>query len=163
VDIWWFLMSDMIYQLVYISAANKEFSEDELQELLKKARVNNGNLNVSGMLLFHQGSFIQALEGPRSAVESLYEKISEDKRHTETRVLFRGELQERSFDSWSMGYYRSDQSDLENLQGFHKFMKSGFRQTGEANSTAARKALLQFRDGNWRQQVDIGGSSSRAA
>jgi hypothetical protein len=62
-----------------------------------------------------------------------------------------------------MGYYRSGQSESENLEGFHQFMKSGFRQTGEANSTAARKALLQFRDGNWRQQVDIGGSSSRAA
>jgi hypothetical protein len=155
-------MEDMvIYQLVYISAANKEFTEDELQNLLTKARINNGNLGVSGMLLFHQGSFIQALEGPRSAVDSLYDKISQDKRHTETRVLFRGELKERSFDSWSMGYYRSGQSESENLEGFHKFMKSGFRQTGEANSSAARKALLQFRDGNWRQQVDVGGSCSK--
>jgi transposase len=49
-------MEDMvIYQLVYISAANKEFTEDELQNLLTKARINNGNLGVSGMLLFHQG------------------------------------------------------------------------------------------------------------
>ncbi len=156
-------MTDMIFQLVYISAANKEFTEDELQELLEKARVNNQSLNVSGMLLFHQGSFIQALEGPQTAVESLYLKISEDKRHTETRVLFRGELEERSFDSWSMVFYRSTQSAKENLEGFHQFLKSGFRQTGEANSSAARKALLQFRDGNWRQQVDTGGANTKAA
>ena len=44
------------------------------------------------MLLFHQGLFIQALEGPKDVVESLYYKISEDKRQTETRGLFRGEL-----------------------------------------------------------------------
>ncbi|MFK7816430.1 MAG: BLUF domain-containing protein [Gammaproteobacteria bacterium] len=156
-------MTDNIFQLVYISAANKEFSEQELQELLEKARVNNESLNVSGMLLFHQGSFIQALEGPLSAVESLYNKISEDKRHTETRVLFRGELEERNFESWSMGFYRSSQSDSENIEGFHQFMKLGFRQTGDENSSAARKALLQFRDGNWRQQVDVGDDSSKAA
>lgn len=153
----------MIFQLVYVSAANKEFHEDELQELLDKARLNNESLGVSGMLLFHQGSFIQALEGPKYAVEDLYNKISEDTRHTETRVLFRGELEERNFESWSMGFYRSSQSDSENMEGFHQFMKLGFRQTGEANSSAARKALLQFRDGNWRQQVDIGDAGSKAA
>lgn len=156
-------MADKIFQLVYISAANKEFSEQELQELLEKARVNNESIGVSGMLLFHQGSFIQALEGPQSTVENLYNKIGEDKRHTETRVLFRGDLKERNFDSWSMGFYRSSQSSSENLEGFHQFLKSGFRNDSEGDSSAARKALLQFRDGNWRQQVDIGGSNSKAA
>ncbi len=156
-------MADKIFQLVYISAANKEFSEQELQELLDKARINNEKLGVSGMLLFHQGSFIQALEGPKSAVESLYNKIGEDKRHTETRVLFRADLEERNFDSWSMGFYRSSQSSSENLDGFHQFLKSGFRNDNEGSSSAARKALLQFRDGNWRQQVDIGSSNSKAA
>lgn len=156
-------MADKIFQLVYISAANKEFSEQELQELLEKARVNNESIGVSGMLLFHQGSFIQALEGPQSTVENLYNKIGEDKRHTETRVLFRGDLKERSFDSWSMGFYRSSQSSSENLEGFHQFLKSGFRNDNEGDSSAARKALLQFRDGNWRQQVDIGSANSKAA
>lgn len=74
-------MADMIFQLVYISAANKELPEEELQEILVKARINNESLDISGMLLFHQGSFIQALEGPQSAVESLYNKISEDTTH----------------------------------------------------------------------------------
>ena len=156
-------MSIDIFQLVYISAANQEFTEQELQALLEKARQNNEKQNVSGMLLYHQGSFIQALEGPKSAVENLYNKISEDKRHTETRVLFRGELKERDFDSWSMGFYRSGQTEKENLEGFHQFLKSGFKSTGVGDSSAARKALLQFRAGNWRQHVDTGGSNSKAA
>ena len=156
-------MIDMIFQLVYISAANKEFTEEELQELLGKARVNNESLDVSGMLLFHQGSFIQALEGPQNVVEDLYNKISEDTRHTETCVLFRGELEERNFDSWSMGFYRSNQTATENLEGFHQFLKSGFRRSDDEDPSAARKALLQFREGSWRQQVDIGDSSSKAA
>lgn len=144
----------MIHQLVYISAAEKEFSEQELQELLIKARKNNNSLNISGMLLFHKGSFIQALEGSKENVEQLYEKIAEDDRHTETRVLFRGEVPERAFDNWSMGFYRSNQSSQENLEGFHKFLKSGFRRKDNADESLARKALLQFREGSWRQSVE---------
>ena len=156
-------MNEKVFQLVYISAADKEFSEFELQELLEKARLNNQKLQISGMLLFHQGSFIQALEGPKQAAEDLYNKISEDKRHTETRVLFRGELEERDFDSWSMGYYRSNQTAKENLEGFHQFLKSGFRRKDDVDPSAARKALLQFREGNWRQQVDVGSEGPKAA
>ena len=147
-------MSDVIHQLVYISAAEHDFTEKELQELLTKARQNNQGLGITGMLLFHQGSFIQALEGEKETVEKLYEKIGRDTRHTETRVIFRGEREERDFDSWSMGFYRSNQSSAENLQGFHKFLKSGFRREARADESLARKALLQFRDGSWRQAVE---------
>lgn len=143
----------MLYQLVYISAAQKEFTEDELETLLATARKNNQQLDVTGMLLFHQGSFIQALEGPQDNVEMLYKKIGEDDRHSETRVLFRGEVAERAFDNWSMGFYRSRQSSSENLEGFHRFLKSGFRRDDNADQSLARKALLQFREGSWRQSV----------
>ena len=147
-------MGDNIHQLVYISAAEQEFSEKELQELLEKARINNESLDVTGMLLFHEGSFIQALEGDEDKVEDLYKKIGQDNRHSETRVLFRGEIEERDFDTWSMGFYRSHQTSNENLKGFHKFLKSGFRRKAKEDESLARKALLQFREGSWRQAVE---------
>lgn len=148
-------MDTPLHQLVYISAAEHDFTEKELQELLAKARENNAKLDISGMLLFHEGSFIQALEGEKSAVESLYNKIGQDDRHSETRVLFRGEVDERHFETWSMGFYRSNQSSSENLEGFHKFLKSGFKREAREDESLARKALLQFREGSWRQSVDV--------
>ncbi len=148
-------MDTPLHQLVYIGAAEQDFTEKELQELLAKARENNSKLDISGMLLFHEGSFIQALEGEKAAVESLYNKIGQDERHTETRVLFRGEVEERHFETWSMGFYRSNQSSSENLEGFHKFLKSGFKREAREDESLARKALLQFRDGSWRQSVDV--------
>ena len=147
-------MEDSVYQLVYISAAKQDFSESELEELLALARTNNKSLNVSGMLLFHEGSFIQALEGEKATVEKLYEKIGQDPRHIETRVLFRGELEQRDFEGWSMGFYRSAQSSSANLKGFHQFLKTGFRRRAEEDQSLARKALLKFREGGWRQSVD---------
>ena len=147
-------MGNKIHQLVYISAAEHAFTEPELEQLLEKARENNASLDISGMLLFHEGSFIQALEGNKVKVNELYNKIAKDDRHTETRVLYRGDQEERNFDSWSMGFYRSNQSSAENLEGFHGFLKSGFRNKQNIDESRARKALLQFREGSWHQSVD---------
>ena len=144
------------FQLLYISAATHEFTEEELQELLALARVKNEEQGVSGMLLFHEGSFIQALEGGKEQVEAIYNRIGKDPRHAETQILFRGEVDHRDFDGWSMGFYRSNQSSAKNLEGFHQFLKSGFRNKDEeVNSSLARKALQAFREGKWRQHVDI--------
>lgn len=148
-------MEKNIHQIVYISAAEHAFTDAELKELLFKARKNNDSLEISGMLLFHKGSFIQALEGDKDKVNSLYSKIANDKRHSETRVLYRGDKEERDFDTWSMGFYRSNQSSAENLEGFHRFMQSGFRNKSNNDNSRARRALLQFREGSWHQSVDI--------
>ena len=144
------------FQLLYISAANHEFTEQELSDLLSLARISNQEVGVSGMLLYHEGSFIQALEGEQHQVEQIYNKIAKDSRHTETRVLYRGAVENRDFDGWSMGLYRSNQSSHKYLEGFHKFLSHGFRNKDEeVNSSLARKALLAFREGKWHQHVEI--------
>ncbi|MFT5446810.1 MAG: hypothetical protein ACI9DC_001985 [Gammaproteobacteria bacterium] len=148
-------LQQTIYPLVYISAANKEFSELELALLLVKARANNDALDVIGMLLYHDGSFNQALEGPKAAVEQLDNVIGKDPRHVETRVLYRGELAQREFESWSMGFYRSTESEKENLEGFHRFLKAGFRRRVNDEAGSARKALLAFREGKWHQRDQV--------
>lgn len=135
------------YQLIYISAANQEFTEEELESLLRAARENNQAMDITGMLLFHEGSFIQALEGDQASVEKLYKKIGKDQRHVETKVLFRGMVSERDFKNWSMGFYRSNQSSAANLEGFHQFLTTGF--VSRKDDGRARKALLAFRDGKW--------------
>ena len=47
--------------LVYVSLANQEMSESHLEDLLKKARIKNETLNITGMLLYRDGFFMQAL------------------------------------------------------------------------------------------------------
>ncbi len=140
---------DPAYQLLYISAAKHEFSESELEQLLTAARTNNDALNVTGMLLYHEGSFIQALEGPQEQVEQLYKKIGTDSRHVETKVLYRGDVPDRNFKNWSMGFFRSSQSSAANLEGFHQFLRTGFRSGSKEDEGLARKALLAFREGKW--------------
>lgn len=58
-------------QLVYMSAALWRPTRSDLVTLLAKARQNNSQLGVTGMLLYHDGSFMQVLEGEEPAVIGL--------------------------------------------------------------------------------------------
>lgn len=139
----------MIFQIVYISRAAEKLGTDDLDEILSSARENNAKLDITGMLLFHDGSFIQVLEGEEAAVEKLYDHICKDPRHNDHNVVLRTEVNERAFEQWSMGYKRTD-SINDVPEGFHHFLQRGYRRKTEADSEAARKALLAFKDGRWR-------------
>ena len=139
----------MVYQLVYVSRASGELDEKSLDGILATARANNGEKNITGMLLHHDGAFIQVLEGDEREVEELFDLIDADPRHEDTNVVLRTEVEERAFEQWSMGYRRA-QSIEEVPEGFHHFLQRGYRRQTEADDLAARKALLAFRDGRWR-------------
>jgi hypothetical protein len=55
-------------EIIYASAQTQPFSSAQLTELLAKARRNNQALHVSGLLLYHRGSFLQVLEGDEAVV-----------------------------------------------------------------------------------------------
>ncbi len=89
---------------VYASVATREFSRDQLDDLLRQSRRNNGASDVTGMLLYRDGRFIQVLEGPEKTVRDLLAVIKADTRHEKVRVLLEEHLTERTFADWTMGY-----------------------------------------------------------
>ena len=50
-------------QLSYISSQSHPLTSDEVKKILEKSILNNSLKNVTGMLLFYNGSFLQVLEG----------------------------------------------------------------------------------------------------
>ncbi len=143
-----------IYQLIYSSAAAREMRSEELEGILAAARRNNSALGITGMLLYHEGSFLQVLEGKRELVEELFSRIEKDDRHTAAMVLLRSELPERAFEGWSMGFYRARSEDLRTLAGRSDFLRTGVvRTTDEEHGEKARRILLAFREGRWRRRV----------
>lgn len=141
-------------QLIYASAATVDFPDEELKELLKIARRNNEPLAVSGMLLYHEGSFLQILEGEESVVLALYDKIEADPRHDNVKMLLRSEIEERSFGDWKMGFYDASGSAQRSNAGFVDFFRNG-RVFDDSDGDRARTVLMQFRDGAWRQHVNV--------
>ena len=140
-------------QFIYASAATVEFTKDDLKKLLAKARSNNHSLEVSGMLVYHEGSFLQILEGEEDVVNALYSKIEKDSRHDNVRLLLRSEIEERSFGEWKMGFYDATASMLFN-KGFFDFFRKG-DVFDDASADRAHAVLMQFRDGAWRQHVEV--------
>lgn len=138
-----------LISLVYISFASKDMSEAELTEILQKARENNQKLDVTGMLLYRKGFFIQALEGEETTVMPLYDKIKQDKRHRSVLQILKSTVKNRNFEDWSMGFQYIENKDLASLEGFSNFLEKPF--TGnffKDNPSSAHTLLHSFKERN---------------
>lgn len=134
----------MIFTLVYISKATQEMSEEELVDLLNVSRRNNILKNVTGMLLFRNGEFMQALEGDKKSVEELFKTISKDDRHDAITVLSRKEIVERVFDNWSMGFENLSGNALADIDGYSDFIDVAFSDEPFKQHETAYNLLQKF-------------------
>lgn len=99
-------MNFELHSLVYFSRSTIQPSrvDAEIRSILDIARKENPKCDVTGALLFSGGFFAQVLEGPLGAVQSTFERIRSDARHTEVSVLSCKPITRRSFADWSMAY-----------------------------------------------------------
>jgi hypothetical protein len=135
-----------MFALTYVSTAVHPFSVDQLRDLLIKSRANNTKLGVTGMLLYKDGSFMQALEGEESVVNTLADKIHGDPRHKGMLTLYKGHSPERQFADWSMGFQNLNSPEVAHIPGYSSFLSVPL--TDEAfrsNPGRAMKLLLVFR------------------
>ncbi len=93
----------MLVRLMYASRAVPAIDHEELVTILRQSKAHNPSIGVTGVLCFSGGIFLQVLEGGRSAVNRLYNRIAADPRHTDVELLLYEEIGERRFASWSMG------------------------------------------------------------
>ena len=144
-----------IYSLTYASASVVPMKPAELTQLLLKARAKNGRLGLTGILVHQGGSFLQTLEGNREVVEALFALVSLDKRHGKIAVLSRGEVAERSFGEWTMGFVEGGAKELARVAGFNDFFRKGFELAHiNENPGRAKEIVLAFREGRFRQFVN---------
>lgn len=121
--------SEKLFALVYSSDAVGFVGDQQLTAILEQARTKNALLDITGILLYRRGRFIQYLEGPEDRVRKLYNEICADSRHEHLRLLFETPVDTRQFSDWTMGYeqlreaqdvtpagFRSTFDDLENTE-----------------------------------------------
>ncbi len=105
-------MQEDFIQLLYLSNAKPELKQVELDKILEVSRKNNPSRDITGLLVFANGVFIQVLEGPSTEVTNLFETICDDTRHQEVAMLGEYVGQERIFSKWSMGFLQSTFDEL---------------------------------------------------
>lgn len=99
-------------QIIYVSSSIGLPEPDELDRLLRVSRTRNGRDGISGLLLYHEGSFMQLIEGGEKAVGALFSRIMDDPSHHNIVRLHDGPVAGRLFPTWSMGFAPLDLSRL---------------------------------------------------
>lgn len=92
-----------VHAIAYVSRIAPGVDRSAIDRIVERAEVNNQHSGVTGVLLAGGGHFLQTIEGSELIVRSVFERIQEDDRHTDLRVLIRSDLPRRLFPNWSMG------------------------------------------------------------
>lgn len=89
--------------VLYCSQATDEMSSAQLHQIIKTSQRNNSRRNITGLLAYGGGMFVQWLEGPRYEVRKLMAALAADPRHeTIVRLQKLTSLKTRLYPSWSM-------------------------------------------------------------
>lgn len=115
-----------LIHLIYLSTAREAFESAELDRILDTAARRNAPENVTGMLLYAQGSFLQVLEGEALAVDETFARVQRDPRHSGVYVIERAPVAERSFPTWTMGFRRLGAEDAARHPAYAPFFEKGF-------------------------------------
>lgn len=108
----------VLERLTYTSSAIHTLGSLHLFNLLVEARSKNKRLGITGHLLYLDGRFTQCLEGPPSAVESVWNSILNDDRHGNILLASRHPVSERRFAEWSMAFSSYKTFERYNMPGF---------------------------------------------
>jgi hypothetical protein len=107
-------MTANLHRLIYVSRQIPEPGVDldqQVEAILHASIRNNREVGITGLLLVHQGWFIQALEGSAQAVTETYLHLFDDPRHENLQVLIRGSVEGREFGDWNMCARRLSAAD----------------------------------------------------
>ena len=96
--------SRTLHRLIYVSRITLPPIDlnEEVDSIIRASIRRNREIAISGLLLVHQGYFLQVLEGPAEAVLTTYGRICNDPRHADAKVLGAGPAEGRAFTDWNM-------------------------------------------------------------
>ncbi len=112
-----------IWSLVYASVASRKMTDTDLKQILQVSRRKNQDNLITGMLLYMDPFFIQALEGDISTLEHSFSIIKQDPRHEKISIIYKQPASERIFPEWSMGFNKFEQAHLGQIEGLSDFLQ----------------------------------------
>lgn len=104
-----------LHTIAYVSTATHLLSVAALDALLADARAFNLARGITGVLLYHEGNFMQCIEGPPEALREVYARICRSPQHKDIIELLNQSTLERSFSDWHMGLTHATASELLSL------------------------------------------------
>lgn len=109
----------MIRTIVYISNSVNLIEENTLNELFFQTMLNNTLNDITGVLIYKEGTFIQILEGNVPTLNNLFKKIETDVRHNNITKILDRMNGKRLFGKFHTALSsRSNARQLDNLETF---------------------------------------------
>lgn len=121
-----------MHLIVYISeyTGQKDDIESVLKDITTIAKIQNAELEITGVLFYQNGNFIQIIEGEEGNLRKLLDKIECDSRHRNMEYIIDEAVTARGFSDWNM-----DSFDLDDEKSINRGMLRGV-------SDAYRKNIL---------------------
>lgn len=98
-----------------------------LEDISRVSRIKNLEKDISGLLFYHNGRFLQIIEANKNVLEELMSTLSADERHRNILRLVDEPIRKKSFSSWNMDSFNLDdheQLDLAELKNITRVFKN---------------------------------------
>lgn len=133
-----------LLSIVYLSTSTDLFSTGQLSALVTSSRTNNLLTHLTGMLLYRDGRFLQALEGPEALVRGRMAVIAADRRHADVKILLEERIGQRRFPHWTMGYEPVLPTNSDEIPGFRKLFATSQHGEDREDTLPALRSLLSW-------------------
>ncbi|MFD2726853.1 BLUF domain-containing protein [Hyunsoonleella rubra] len=94
----------MLKTICYISDSYGSHSYEDLKMLYEKAKKNNQKNEITGVLIYNNGNFLQVLEGHPERVDATYSRIELDYRHQNIFKVININIEQRIFEDYNFGF-----------------------------------------------------------
>ncbi|WP_171478542.1 BLUF domain-containing protein [Acinetobacter ihumii] len=108
--------------IMYASKTKKDHShiKQDLMNILTESIHFNSLHQITGVLYYGNGFFLQYIEGQKEHIEQLfYQSIVKDQRHSHCEILYYSELESPVFARWSMKFAPINQRIRDFFQHHH--------------------------------------------
>ena len=114
-----------LIQLSYFSSVSPHWAPFATDAILQVSRKNNMQRQITGILLFDKGQYLQVLEGDPASVLPLFDVIKLDRRHAGVTEIFRQPIAQRDFAGWWMRFQELSQVGPD-VEGYTEFLRRHF-------------------------------------
>ncbi|MCR9205641.1 MAG: BLUF domain-containing protein [Halobacteriovoraceae bacterium] len=130
-----------VFQLLYSSNSSENFDVSvDVDGILNASKMFNEENDITGVLIYKGGVFLQLLEGDEGKVRTLFDKISSDSRHENLEVVYQGKVEERIFPHWTMAYRKTDLYSLDVQEKIEEFLYD----LNDGEGIVSREDVLTF-------------------
>ncbi|WP_211305925.1 BLUF domain-containing protein [Olleya aquimaris] len=112
----------MLKTICYKSRVNPNLRLLDFEALFNKTQLNNNSQNITGVLIKKDNEFFQILEGDSETLDTLYELIKKDYRHSKIKLHLNKPIKQLNFKSFDVGY--SVINDIKTLYSLQFYIKT---------------------------------------